>query len=118
LNAREWPILSRSPLFQRRTRPNRVEQKSPNLSETLAEWDEQAHGISREECEKQLLEGEPRIAVLSHNRAIQFTLLMNNPGDEKLVARRMREILYRGAKGLARHYGITGSTICDGCAAE
>jgi len=64
----------------------------------LAAWDEQARGISREECEKQLLQGEPRIAVLTHGRAIQFTLLMNDPGDEKIVARRMREIFVAGSK--------------------
>ena len=33
-----------------------------------AEWEEKALGISRDECEKQLLEGEPRIAVLRHKR--------------------------------------------------
>src|SRR5437879_2492330 len=57
-----------------------------------AEWEEKALGISRDECEKQLLEGEPRIAVLRHHGAIMFTLFMHDPGDEKLVARRMREI--------------------------
>src|SRR5436190_21197001 len=35
-----------------------------------ADWEEKALGISRDECEKQLLEGEPRIAVLRHKRAI------------------------------------------------
>src|SRR6266851_9396632 len=57
-----------------------------------AEWDEKALGISHDECEKQLLEGEPRIAVLRYKRAIMFTLFMHDPGDEKLVVRRMREI--------------------------
>src|SRR5882724_131997 len=64
-----------------------------------AEWDEKALGISHDECEKQLLEGEPRIAVLRHKRAIMFTLFMNEPGDEKLVARRMREIFSSVRKG-------------------
>jgi seryl-tRNA(Sec) selenium transferase len=58
-----------------------------------AEWDEKALGISHDECEKRLLEGDPRIAVLRSHGAIVFTLFMNDPGDEKLVARRMREIL-------------------------
>ena len=57
-----------------------------------AEWDEKALGISPDQCEKQLLEGEPRIAVLRSKRAIMFVMFMNDPGDEKLVARRMREI--------------------------
>ncbi len=57
-----------------------------------AEWDEKALRISPDECEKRLLEGEPRIAVLRSHGAIVFTLFMNDPGDEKLVARRMHEI--------------------------
>jgi len=64
----------------------------------LAEWDEHALGLSREECEKQLLEGEPRIAVLTRKRAIMFTIFMNDPGDEKIVARRMREIFASSRK--------------------
>jgi D-glucosaminate-6-phosphate ammonia-lyase len=58
----------------------------------LAEWDEKALGISSGQCEKQLLDGDPRIAVLRSKRAIMFVMFMNDPGDEKLVARRMREI--------------------------
>ena len=64
-----------------------------------AEWDDKALGISPDECEKQLLEGDPRIAVLRNKRAIVFTMFMNDPGDEKLVARRMREIFGSARKG-------------------
>ena len=64
-----------------------------------AEWDEKALGIGPDQCEKQLLDGDPRIAVLRNKRAIVFTLFMNEPGDEKLVARRMREIFGASRKG-------------------
>jgi seryl-tRNA(Sec) selenium transferase len=64
-----------------------------------AEWDEKALGISPDQCEKQLLEGDPRIAVLRSKRAIMFVMFMNDPGDEKLVARRMREICGSLRKG-------------------
>jgi L-seryl-tRNA(Ser) seleniumtransferase len=64
-----------------------------------AEWDERALGIGPDQCEKQLLEGDPRIAVLRNKRAIVFTMFMNDPGDEKLVARRMREIFGSTRKG-------------------
>ena len=64
-----------------------------------AEWDEKALGIGPDQCEKQLLDGDPRIAVLRNKRAIVFTLFMNEPGDEKLVARRMREIFASARKG-------------------
>jgi L-seryl-tRNA(Ser) seleniumtransferase len=59
------------------------------------QWDEQALRLSHDECEKLLLEGEPRIAVLRHGKALVFTMFMNDPGDEKLVARRMKEIFTR-----------------------
>jgi L-seryl-tRNA(Ser) seleniumtransferase len=61
----------------------------------VASWDEKAVGLTYEGCEKELLDGNPRIAVLRRNRAIMFVLFMHEPGDEKIVARRMREILRR-----------------------
>jgi L-seryl-tRNA(Ser) seleniumtransferase len=63
-----------------------------------AEWDEKALAITTDQAEKQLLDGDPRIAVLRSKRAIVFTLLMTEPGDEKLVARRMREIFSSSRK--------------------
>jgi hypothetical protein len=43
---------------------------------------------------KKLMEGEPRIAALSgpEGKGIELTFMMNDPGEEKVVARRMREI--------------------------
>jgi len=59
----------------------------------IVRWDEQARGITVAECEQKLLEGEPRIAVLQDKpRGLMFTVFMNDPGDERLAARRMREI--------------------------
>jgi L-seryl-tRNA(Ser) seleniumtransferase len=59
----------------------------------VAEWDEKASGITYDRCEAELMEGSPRIAVLRRNRAIMFVLFMHDPGDEKIVARRMHEIM-------------------------
>jgi seryl-tRNA(Sec) selenium transferase len=64
-----------------------------------AQWDEQVLHIGHDECEKLLLEGDPRIAVLRHGRAIVFTMFMNEPGDERLVVKRMREIFNGAQKG-------------------
>lgn len=56
-------------------------------------WDERALGLTADQCERQLLEGNPRIAVLRNEpQGFMFTMFMNDPGDEKLVARRMKEI--------------------------
>jgi len=45
--------------------------------------------------EKQLRAGEPRICVIRGKQWLEFTVFMNEPGDEKLAAKRMREI-FRG----------------------
>src|SRR6185503_14916915 len=66
--------------------------RTRRVHRVLVEWDTDALKMSTNECEKQLMEGDPRIAVLRHRGALVFTLLMNDAGDEKIVARRMREI--------------------------
>ncbi|HWB99679.1 MAG TPA: aminotransferase class V-fold PLP-dependent enzyme [Bryobacteraceae bacterium] len=59
----------------------------------VVDWDEKAMGLTGRECEQKLLEGEPRIAVLrDKGHQLVFTVFMNDPGDEKLAARRMKEI--------------------------
>ena len=66
--------------------------RTRRVHRVLVEWDAQALKISTNECERQLMDGEPRIAVLRHRGALVFTLLMNDAGDEKAVGKRMREI--------------------------
>ena len=50
--------------------------------------------MTTKEAAKRLLDGEPRIAALPgpEGKGIEFTFLMNDPGEEKIVAKRMREI--------------------------
>jgi len=61
-------------------------------------WDEAALGITTAECERQLLDGEPRIGVLRDGKqGFLFTVFMNDPGDERAAARRMKEI-FAGAR--------------------
>lgn len=56
-------------------------------------WDEQKTGLSARDVEQQLREGEPRIAILRNKtQGIEFTVFMNDAGDEKIAVRRMREI--------------------------
>ncbi len=59
----------------------------------IVSWDEKSLKLTAGECEKKLMDGEPRIAVLRHGRkGLLFTMFMNEPGDERAVARRVREI--------------------------
>ncbi|MEW5977872.1 MAG: aminotransferase class V-fold PLP-dependent enzyme [Acidobacteriota bacterium] len=90
---RKIPGLAVEPLPHDRTR---------KVYRVSVQWDESAVGINTRECEKQLLEGTPRIAVLRHEgQGITFTVFMNDPGDEREAARRMREIFARRGPGRA-----------------
>jgi L-seryl-tRNA(Ser) seleniumtransferase len=64
----------------------------------VADWDEKELGISTDQCEKELLEGNPRIAVLRRKKALMFVMFMHEPGDEKIAARRMHEILRKSGR--------------------
>ncbi len=56
-------------------------------------WDEEKAGLSARDAERQLRDGEPRIVVLRNRTSgLEFTVFMNDPGDEKIAARRMREV--------------------------
>jgi L-seryl-tRNA(Ser) seleniumtransferase len=66
--------------------------RTRRVHRVVVEWNESALGITCDECEQRLMDGEPRIAVLRQKNALVFTMFMNDAGDEKLVARRMHEI--------------------------
>ncbi len=74
--------VSKAP-FSRMRRVHRV----------VTSWDEQARGLTAAQVSQQLMEGEPRIATgLARPQGIQFTVFMNEPGEEELAAERMRQI--------------------------
>ncbi|MBI3682059.1 MAG: hypothetical protein HY235_16875 [Acidobacteria bacterium] len=67
--------------------------RTRKIRRVYASWDERKLGITAAECERELWESTPRIAVLRHQpQGIVFTVFMNDAGDEKLAARRMEEI--------------------------
>ncbi len=77
-------VQTRNPPFERMRRVHRV----------IASWDEQQVGVSAAEVERQLMDGTPRIAASrAAGGGLQFTVFMNEPGDEIAAAARMREIL-------------------------
>ena len=67
-------------------------EKTRRIHRVVAQWDEQAMRLTADQCEHQLLDGEPRIAALRHNGGLAFALFMGEPGDGKMVAHRMKEI--------------------------
>jgi len=49
----------------------------------LVQWDEQKIGLTTGELERQLLDGEPRIAALRHQpQGMSFVFFLGEPGDE------------------------------------
>jgi hypothetical protein len=58
----------------------------------VARWDQQKTGLSVAAVEKRLLDGTPRIATLREKDGLMFVVFMNDAGDEKLAAVRMKEI--------------------------
>ena len=58
------------------------------------EWDEDALGMTHADCARELEEGEPSIVCLVGERqpGIAVTPYMMMPGEEKIVARRLKEI--------------------------
>jgi len=69
-------------------------ERGRKVHRVIATWDETQRGLTTKEVEKKLRDGEPRIAALAGpgGKGIEFTFLMNEPGEEKIVARRMKEI--------------------------
>ncbi|HZO53155.1 MAG TPA: aminotransferase class V-fold PLP-dependent enzyme [Bryobacteraceae bacterium] len=56
-------------------------------------WDEKAWNFSREDCFKALDQGDPRIVPLRTPMGITLVPWMMAPGQERIVTKRMREVL-------------------------
>ena len=76
-------VSTTKPPFERMRRVHRV----------VASWNETKLGLSAQDVEQRLMEGEPRIAVSRADGGVQFTVFMNEPEDGQIVVKRMREIL-------------------------
>ncbi len=69
-------------------------ERGRKVHRAIITWDESKRGMTSKEVLKRLLDGEPRIAALPgpEGKGLEFTFLMNDPGEEKMVVARMREI--------------------------
>jgi uncharacterized pyridoxal phosphate-dependent enzyme len=67
------------------------------------QWDEKAFGLTQAECAKQLEEGEPSIVCLAgeYPHGLSVTSFMMKPGEERMVARRLKEIFIGALKKAA-----------------
>jgi L-seryl-tRNA(Ser) seleniumtransferase len=64
------------------------------------QWDEKAFGLTQAECAKQLEDGEPSIICLAgdYPHGLSVTPYMMRPGEERIVARRLKEIFTAAEK--------------------
>jgi D-glucosaminate-6-phosphate ammonia-lyase len=65
-----------------------------------AQWDESALGLSKAQCAQQLREGEPSIEALEDDYpyGLSVTPFMMKPGEELIVARRMKAVFLAAQK--------------------
>ncbi len=75
--------------------PKEVTNHVPRL---YVKWDEKAFNFSREDCFKALQEGEPSIVALRTPLGVTIVTWMMAPGEEKIVARRLKEVLERARR--------------------
>ena len=62
-------------------------------------WDAAAKGLTANDAVNALRAGEPSIGTRSEGNALVIGVWMMQPGDEKVVARRLREVLAKGSTG-------------------
>ncbi|OLD19184.1 MAG: selenocysteine synthase, partial [Acidobacteria bacterium 13_1_40CM_3_65_5] len=60
-------------------------------------WDATAAGMTAADAVKALRDGEPSIGTRSEGEALVFGVWMMRPGEEKIVARRLRQVLEKKA---------------------
>ena len=60
-------------------------------------WDAKANGLTAADAVNSLRTGEPSIGTRSEGDALVIGVWMMRPGDEKIVARRLREVLEKRA---------------------
>jgi L-seryl-tRNA(Ser) seleniumtransferase len=70
--------------------PKEVTNHVPRL---YVKWDEKVFNFSREDCFKALQEGDPSIVALRTPLGVTIVTWMMAPGEEKIVARRLKEVL-------------------------
>jgi D-glucosaminate-6-phosphate ammonia-lyase len=67
--------------------------RTRNIRRVMVQWDEAALGITAAELDEQLMAGNPRIAASrAQPQGIELTVFMNDPGDEKIVVRRLKQL--------------------------
>jgi L-seryl-tRNA(Ser) seleniumtransferase len=67
--------------------------RTRNVRRVMIRWNEPALGKTTADVTRELMDGTPRIAVgRAPDQGIELTVFMNDPGDEKLAVKRLKEV--------------------------
>ena len=91
--------------------PKEITNHVPRL---WVKWDEKAFNFSREDCFKALQDGDPGIVPLRTPMGITIVPWMMAPGQEKLVAQRLREVLEHARKSAGSRPPRTDAELAAG----
>ncbi len=83
-------VVDRVPGVESGYVPKEVTNHVPRL---YVRWDEKAFRFSREDCFKALQEGDPSVVALRTPLGVTVVTWMMPPGEEKIVAERLKEVL-------------------------
>ncbi len=104
-------VLDRIPGVKTGYVPKEITNHVPRL---WVEWDEKAFNFSREECFKALQEGEPSVVALRTPLGVTLVPWMMAPGEEKIVAARMKEVLEHARKSAGSRPRRTEAQLAAG----
>jgi uncharacterized pyridoxal phosphate-dependent enzyme len=91
--------------------PKEITNHVPRL---WVKWDEKAFNFSREDCFKALQDGDPSIVPLRTPMGVTIVPWMMAPGQEKLVAQRLREVLEQARKSAGSRPPRTEAELARG----
>lgn len=91
--------------------PREITNHVPRL---WVKWDEKAFNFSREDCFKALQDGEPSIVPLRTPMGVTIVPWMMVPGQEKIVAQRLREVLEKARKSAKSRPKRTDAELAQG----
>jgi hypothetical protein len=94
-----WKVRRKPPLPRIHT-GRFVPDVASHVPHLYLQWDEKALGLTKAQCAQQLREDEPGIEVLEDDypQGMSVTPFMTKPGEELIVARRMKAVLLAAQK--------------------
>jgi L-seryl-tRNA(Ser) seleniumtransferase len=91
-------VLDKVPGVETGYVPREITNHVPRL---WVKWDEKAFNFSREDCFRALQDGDPGVVPLRTPMGVTIVPWMMAPGQEKIVAQRLREVLEQARKTAA-----------------